>query len=300
MNRRVEAGLGVCVLGAWFALCGQAAAYTAYITNEKGNSVSVIDTGTMAVTATWKVGRRPRGVTVSKDGKELFVCASDDDRIDVLDTGTGKVVRSLRSGPDPEQFILDASGNPLYVANEDDSQVTIIDIEKNKVLAEVPVGVEPEGMGLSPDGKVLVNTSETTNMAHFIDTKTFQVIDNVLVDARPRFAEFSADGRFLWVSAEVGGTVSVIDVAQRRVIKKITFKIPSVNDEAIQPVGIRITKDGSKAFVALGPANRVAVVDAKTYEVGKYLPWVSASGSSPSRRTRRRCSPRTERPTTSR
>jgi PQQ-dependent catabolism-associated beta-propeller protein len=158
------------------------------------------------------------------------------------------------------------------VANEDDSQVTIIDIEKNKVLAEVPVGVEPEGMGLSPDGKVLVNTSETTNMAHFIDTKTFQVIDNVLVDARPRFAEFTSDGKYLWVSAEVGGTVSVIDVAQRRVVKKITFKIPSVNDEAIQPVGIRITKDGGKAFVALGPANRVAVIDAKTYEVEKYLP----------------------------
>ncbi|MBE7200176.1 MAG: PQQ-dependent catabolism-associated beta-propeller protein, partial [Parafilimonas terrae] len=129
-----------------------------------------------------------------------------------------------------------------------------------------------EGMGLSPDGKILVNTSETTNMAHFIDTKTFQVIDNVLVDARPRFAEFTADGKYLWVSAEVGGTVSVIDVAQRRVIKKITFKIPSVNDEAIQPVGIRITKDGTKAFVALGPANRVAVIDAKTYAVEKYLP----------------------------
>jgi YVTN family beta-propeller protein len=74
------------------------------------------------------------------------------------------------------------------------------------------------------------------------------------------------------VSAEVGGTVSVIDVAQRRVIKKITFKIPSVNDEAIQPVGIRITRDGTKAFVALGPANRVAVIDAKTYAVEKYLP----------------------------
>ena len=55
-------------------------------------------------------------------------------------------------------------------------------------------------------------------------------------------------------------------------MKKITFKIPGVNDEAIQPVGVRITRDGTKAFVALGPANRVAVIDAKTYEVGKYLP----------------------------
>ena len=42
-------------------------------------------------------------------------------------------------------------------------------------------------------------------------------------------------------------------------------------DEAIQPVGVAITSDRSKAFVALGPANRVAVIDAQTYEVEDYL-----------------------------
>ena len=47
--------------------------------------------------------------------------------------------------------------------------------------------------------------------------------------------------------------------------------MPGVPDEAIQPVGIRITKDRKTAFVALGPANRVAVVDAQTFEVEKYL-----------------------------
>jgi len=36
-------------------------------------------------------------------------------------------------------------------------------------------------------------------------------------------------------------------------------------------VGISLSPDGMLGFVALGPANRVAVVDAKTYEVRKYL-----------------------------
>jgi len=126
-------------------------------------------------------------------------------------------------------------------------------------------------MGLSPDGKVLVNTSETTNMVHFIDTSTYEVFDNVLVDARPRFAEFTADGSKLWVSSEIGGTVSVIDPSTRKIIKKISFAISGIRSEAIQPVGIRVTKDGSKVFVALGPANRVAVINGKTLEVEKYL-----------------------------
>ena len=53
--------------------------------------------------------------------------------------------------------------------------------------------------------------------------------------------------------------------------KKIHFEIQGLRAEAIQPVGIRFTKDDTTAFVALGPANRVAVVNAKTDEVEKYL-----------------------------
>jgi YVTN family beta-propeller protein len=63
----------------------------------------------------------------------------------------------------------------------------------------------------------------------------------------------------------------VVDAKTRKIIKTIGFAIPGVQQENIQPVGVRVTKDGSKAFVALGPANRVAVIDAKTLEVEKYL-----------------------------
>jgi YVTN family beta-propeller protein len=55
------------------------------------------------------------------------------------------------------------------------------------------------------------------------------------------------------------------------VLKKISFEIPGITKEAIQPVGVRITQDGKLAFVALGPANRVAVIDTATFEVVKYL-----------------------------
>jgi PQQ-dependent catabolism-associated beta-propeller protein len=144
-------------------------------------------------------------------------------------------------------------------------------MEKRIPLGEVQVGVEPEGMGLSPDGKTLVNTSETTNMAHFIDTATRRIVANVLVDARPRFAEFKRDGSEVWVSSEIGGTVSVIDPAKHEVTKKIAFDIPGLRKEAIQAVGISITGDGKTAFVALGPANRIAVINAVTHEVQKYL-----------------------------
>ena len=57
----------------------------------------------------------------------------------------------------------------------------------------------------------------------------------------------------------------------QKIIHKIKFAIPGVNPNKIQPVAVKLTDDGSKAFVALGPANRVAVINAKTYEVEDYM-----------------------------
>jgi len=168
-------------------------------------------------------------------------------------------------------FTQDPSGKLLYVANENDNTVTILDIEKRARVGDVEVGVEPEGIAVSPDGKILINTSETTSMAHFIDTASHAIVANVLVGSRPRFAAFKHNASELWVSSEVGGKVSIIDPVKHVVTSKISFAIPGLRAEAIQPVGVAISKDDATGFVALGPANRVAVIDAVTHEVKKYL-----------------------------
>jgi PQQ-dependent catabolism-associated beta-propeller protein len=253
------------------SLTCQAQAREIYVSNEKGNTLTVIDGERLEPEATVEVGNRPRGIVLSPDGAYLYICASDDDTVEIMDTASHKLVGTLPSGPDPELMDISPDGKTLYIANEDDNLVTVVDIESRSVLSEIPVGVEPEGMGISHDGRWLVNTSETTNMAHFIDTETFEITDNVLVDQRPRFAEWTSDDAEVWVSAEIGGTVSVIDAGSRRVKAKISFEVPAVPVEALQPVGVRVTKDRKWAFVALGPANRVAVVNAQTFEVEKYL-----------------------------
>jgi YVTN family beta-propeller protein len=93
----------------------------------------------------------------------------------------------------------------------------------------------------------------------------------VLVDNRPRRAVWTADSKQVWVSSEIGGSVSVIDAATHKIAHKVAFAVQGVSPEAVQAVGIALTKDGKLGFVALGPSNHVAVVDAQTYEVKKYL-----------------------------
>ena len=72
-------------LALWSAAVLPAGAYQVYVTNEKSNNVSVIDSEKLAVVKTVKVGRRPRGVLVSPDGKNLYICASDENGIQVFD-----------------------------------------------------------------------------------------------------------------------------------------------------------------------------------------------------------------------
>jgi PQQ-dependent catabolism-associated beta-propeller protein len=193
--------------------------------------------------------------------------------MDVIDTKTLEVTRQLESGPDPELMATDPKGEIIYIANEDDSLVTIMEVKSGDVLAEVLVGVEPEGMTVSSDSKYTVGTSESTSMAHIIQNSDHKLVGNILVDSRPREAKFTADQKELWVSSEVGGTISVIDSSgwnnpkAWKVKNKISFEVPGVRPEQLQPVGMDFSKDGKYLFVPLGPANRVAVIDAASKAV---------------------------------
>lgn len=107
-------------------------------------------------------------------------------------------------------------------------------------------------------------------MAHWIDTETQKIYANTLVDSRPRHAEFTEGGE-LWVSSEIGGTITVFDVATQAEKAKIGFEVQGIRADRVQPVGFEFTADEKTVFVALGPSNHVAVVNAETYEVEDYI-----------------------------
>ena len=215
---------------------------TAYVTNEKGNSITVIDLDKLEVVKTVKVGQRPRGIALSQGRAKLFVCLGDDDTIPILDTKTLKAVGDLPSGPDPEQLRLSPDGKLVFVANENDALLTAIDIATRKAISEFPVGVEPEGVAVSPDGAIVVNTSETTSMAHFIDWQTQE-------DRRQRARRLAA--ALCRVQAGRRGTLGLLGGRRRRSASsirsstpsrsKITFDVPGLPKEQIQPVGIRFS-----------------------------------------------------------
>lgn len=72
------------------------------------------------------------------------------------------------------------------------------------------------------------------------------------------------------MSAEIGGTVAVIDAKTYEVIKVVGFDIPCIPAELIQPTGIDFSKTESSLSWRFAHPNRVAVIDADSYEVKQY------------------------------
>src|SRR3979411_3006416 len=105
-------------MAVWLAGTLPAGAFIAYVSNEKSNTVSVIDTDKWAVTKTIKVGQRPRGIEFTRDGKFVMVAVGDDDTIQVIDAATQQVVDTLPSGPDPELFVQDPAGTLLCPSHD--------------------------------------------------------------------------------------------------------------------------------------------------------------------------------------
>lgn len=244
---------------------------TIFVSDESARCVQAVAAATLKVESCIEVGDRPRGMVMSPDGKRLYVAIGNENRIAIIDTATCKLIRSVPSGPDPETLALSPDERTAYVANENDNEMSIIDLATGN-RREVAVGGEPEGTGVSPDGRTVVQASESGSMATVINAATGAVRANLMIDTRPRFVAFTPDGKRFWVSSELRGTVSVFDTATLQPVGKIDFDKAALTNELIQPVGIRFTRDGKRAFVALGRGKLVAEVDPQTLNIRAHWP----------------------------
>jgi YVTN family beta-propeller protein len=93
-----------------------AVALQIFASNEKDNTVTVIDGKTLEVIKTIPTARRPRGIIASPDGKEVYVAAGDGDIMDVIDTSKLEITRQLESGPDPELMAVSSRGAGLALS----------------------------------------------------------------------------------------------------------------------------------------------------------------------------------------
>jgi YVTN family beta-propeller protein len=269
--------------------------YQIFVSNEKSGDVTVINGSDLKVVATISVGKRPRGIQVSPDGRTVYVAMSgtpiapppkldangnpifqrgkdddDDDTahadksadgIGVIDVAQKKLTGKLSVGSDPEEFSLSKSGAELYISNEDVKTASVVDLASGKVTHIIPVGQEPEGVATAPDGKNFYVTCEAGGEIYVIDTANYKAIGHFTVALRPRSVDFLPGTGIGFIPSESVGQLNVIDTVNYKVLKTITLPTGS------RPVRVRTAPNGQKVYVSNGRAGTVSVLDSHSYEV---------------------------------
>ena len=164
----------VSLVASALGLPAPAFAYKVFISNEGDNTISVLDGEKMEVIATVPVGQRPRGITMTGDGKFVLLCASDDDAVQIIDPQHPRNRRHAPSGPDPE---LSFRTRPKSSTSPTKTTIS----SQSWTWKRLAGHRDPGRRGAGRDGYLARRLGhgehlETTSMAHFIDTKTHEIV----------------------------------------------------------------------------------------------------------------------------
>ena len=129
-----------------------------WVTNELGASVSVVSTEDQSVkhTLEFKVkGIRasditPVGMTLSPDGKTVWVGLGRANHVAEVDVATRQVRRNILVGKRAWGLTQHPDGKTLYVANGLSDDMTLIDTAQGKALRTVAVGRVPHSVLVQP------------------------------------------------------------------------------------------------------------------------------------------------------
>jgi YVTN family beta-propeller protein len=119
--------------------------------------LSVIDTDSLAVSATVRLGRAElsgggaAGVAINPAGTRVYVANGFANTVSVIDTSTNALVATVPAGLGPDRMLFSPDGSRLFVANAFSSTVSVVDAVDNTVVETLPIGGANSGEGIAGD-----------------------------------------------------------------------------------------------------------------------------------------------------
>ena len=195
-----------------------------YVSNEASGDVTVIDAGTDSVLTTIPVGKRPRGIQVSPEGKIVYVTNKASQTVSVIDTETNKVTATLAVGGRPRAAASMPNGSRAYVMSETLWTLSVVDTQNHRLTHRIKQegdNVRVMGVAVAPDGKRVYVTTVDGGRVFVIDTSTHEVIASFEVGKRPRGIAITPDGKKLYTANGPSDDVSVVEVETLQVVARI-------------------------------------------------------------------------------
>jgi DNA-binding beta-propeller fold protein YncE len=197
---------------------------TLYVTNDVGNSLTVIDPRTGRPGRTIAVDD-PYNMYFTPGGDYAIVVAERLHRLDFRDPHTFALDRSLPvgcSGVDHMDFAAD--GRYLIASCEFSGQLVKVDVEQQKVMSMLDLpdgrGGMPQDVRVAPDGRTFYVADLSAGGVWKVDGGRFKVVGFLRTGAGAHGLYPSRNGEDLYVANRGEGSVSVISFRTGKVVVK--------------------------------------------------------------------------------
>jgi DNA-binding beta-propeller fold protein YncE len=208
-------------------------------------------------------------MTKGINNSQVLIACSDDDKVITYNRKTKAIETEIKNVTGAMNLTFHKPSGQLLVTNEGASRASVYNLESGRLIAELPTGLEPDGVAITGNGKLIFVASENAGLIHVFDGSNYQPLDVIRTNLRPRRIALSNDE--LWVSSEMGSRVEIFDTKTRTKKGEVIFAPKGFRPEQMTPVDILFNPNLNEAYVALGSANHVAIVDTKTLEITKYI-----------------------------
>jgi len=230
-------------------------AYIVDYVSGPGSTIRVINTATNQIVAKVGVGNESWAVSVSPDGRKVYVANSaKSGTVSVINTATNTVTKTVAVGSGPSGIYVSPNGEKVYVTNYTDNTVSVINTAADTVMKTLAVGDSPTGVCISPDGTNAYVANENDGTVSVINTTYDSVVATVPVGIPAEGVIVSPDGMKVYV-AFGGEGVSIINAKNNTVIGTLRL------GNNTNPDGICISPDGTRVYVANEFSNTVSVID---------------------------------------
>ncbi len=127
------------------------------IANQTAHTVALINAESGAVLAEVPCGKRPSGLALTPDEKQVLVTGTFSGDLTFLSLDGDQLRRSatLHLGAEPRGVAVAPDGRLAYVALTAAGAVAVVDVAKREVVERIDVGRWPRYLALSPDGSRL-------------------------------------------------------------------------------------------------------------------------------------------------
>lgn len=244
-----------------------------------GSTLTLIDVAAARVVRTIDLGeyRRPHGLVWLPDGQRAVVTAEANKALLVIDAIGGTVLFSLSTSQEISHMVaLTPDGRRAFVANIGSGSLTAVDLEKRHVIASVPTGAGAEGVAVTPDGGQVWVTNRAADTVTVLDASSLEVLATLPAPSFPIRAVATPDGAHVLVTAARSGDIKVFDAASRRLARAVMLEVAASETagrlfgdafgSSSVPIGIVVTPDGRRAYVAHANADVISVVDLATWQ----------------------------------